>query len=171
LEAAAWKGESRTAIQCDAAVSRFYSVLAERAAERGWLHLHFLRAGDARVAFDYSLTYKNRIHLLKVGYDPAFAPFSPSNLLLCKVLERAFKQGLTEYDFLGGDAGWKQNWAKQVRQHYWLFVFSSDFKGRFLHLIKFRLIPMLKRPSFRRVRGYLQRAAARWPMPGVGKGN
>jgi len=37
LEAAAWKGEAETAISCDPAVSRFYSTLADRAAEQGWI--------------------------------------------------------------------------------------------------------------------------------------
>jgi len=166
LEAAAWKGEAQTAISCDPAVSRFYSTLAGRAAERGWIQLHFLQAGPTRVAFDYSLLYKNRIHLLKVGYDPDYAPFSPSNLLLCLVLESAFEQGVTEYDFLGADAGWKLSWANQVKRHYWLFVFPATFKGRFLHLIKFQLVPLLKRPSLRHVRRLIQKAASYWPHRG-----
>jgi|ERR1017187_5480299 CelD/BcsL family acetyltransferase involved in cellulose biosynthesis len=167
LEAAAWKGEAQTAISCDRAVSGFYSALAERAAEHGWIRLHFLRAGPTRVAFDYSLFYKGRIHLLKVGYDPAYARFSPSNLLLCLVLQRAFEQGVTEYDFLGADADWKLSWAKQVKRHYWLFVFPGTFKGRFLHFIKFQLVPLLKRPSLRHVRRFIQKAASHWPYRGA----
>ncbi len=145
LEAAAWKGEARTAISCDPDVSKFYSTLAQRAAERGWMRLHFLQAGPQRVAFDYSLSYKNRIHLLKVGYDPAYAPYSPSNLLLSMVLQDSFERGVREYDFLGDSADWKASWTKQSRPHFWLFVFSSSFKGRLLHRIKSRLVPLLKR--------------------------
>ena len=167
LEAAAWKGDAETAIRCDRATTRFYSTLAGRAAERGWLGLHFLRAGETRIAFDYSLSYKNRIHLLKLGYDPAYARFSPSNLLLCLVLQNAFEQGVEEYDFLGADADWKLSWARQVKRHFWLFVFPNTFKGRLLHLIKFRLVPLLKRPGFRHVRGLIQQAAARRPRGGV----
>jgi CelD/BcsL family acetyltransferase involved in cellulose biosynthesis len=169
LEAAAWKGDAETAIRCDRATTRFYSTLAGRAAERGWLGLHFLRAGETRIAFDYSLSYKNRIHLLKLGYDPAYARFSPSNLLLCLVLQNAFEQGVAEYDFLGADADWKLSWARQVKRHFWLFVFPNTFKGRFLHLIKFQLVPLLKRPGLRHVRGFIERAAARWPHNGVRK--
>lgn len=145
LEAAAWKGEARTAISCDPDVSKFYSTLAPRAAERGWMRLHFLRTGPQRVAFDYSLSYKNRIHLLKLGYDPAYAPYSPSNLLLCMVLQDALERGVREYDFLGECADWKLSWTKQSRPHYWLFVFSSTLQGRLLHRIKSQLVPLLKR--------------------------
>jgi CelD/BcsL family acetyltransferase involved in cellulose biosynthesis len=171
LEAAAWKGEAQTAISCDPEVSRFYSTLAGRAAERGWMRLHFLQAGAARVAFDYSLCYKNRVHLLKVGYDPAYAPFSPSNLLLSLVLQSAFAEGLTEYDFLGADAAWKLCWTSQVQRHYWLFIFPGTLKGRLLYFIKFRLIPLLKRPRLRHVREFVQQAASYWLRRGIRKGN
>jgi CelD/BcsL family acetyltransferase involved in cellulose biosynthesis len=167
LEAAAWKGEAETAIRCDGATSRFYSTLAGRAADHGWLGLHFLRAGETRIAFDYSLSYKNRIHLLKLGYDPAYARFSPSNLLLCLVLQNAFEQGVAEYDFLGADADWKLSWARQVKRHFWLFVFPDTFKGRFLHRIKFQLVPLLKRAGLRHVRGFIERAAAYRPHGGI----
>jgi CelD/BcsL family acetyltransferase involved in cellulose biosynthesis len=158
LEAAAWKGEAKTAISGDPDISRFYSTLAGRAAERGWIRLHFLQAGRSRIAFDYSLYYKNSIHLLKMGYDPAYAHFSPSNLLLCLVLQSAFKQGVTEYEFLGTNAEWKLTWAKQVKRHYWLFVFPGTLKGRFLYLIKFHLVPLLKRPSLRYLGRLIQRS-------------
>jgi CelD/BcsL family acetyltransferase involved in cellulose biosynthesis len=157
LEAAGWKGKSHTAISCDPDTSRFYSMLARRAAERGWILLNFLRAGSKRIAFDYCLSYKNRIHRLKSGYDPSYARYSPSNLLSCLVLRNAFKQGLTEYDFLGGVEDWKLKWTKQTRPHYWLFVFSRTFKGRLLYLIKFRLIPLFKRAGLHRLRNFIVR--------------
>jgi len=160
LEAAAWKGEAGTAISCDPDVSRFYSTLAERAAEHGWMRLNFLQAGSQRVAFDYSLCYKDRIHLLKLGYDPAYSPYSPSNLLLSLVLQNAFERDVSEYDFLGDSAGWKSEWTKHCRSHYWLFVFSSTFKGRILHFIKSRLVPLLKRDSMQPWRKLILRLAA-----------
>ncbi len=144
LEAAAWKRDSGTAIACDADVSRFYVTYALRAADRGWLRLHFLRAGSARVAFDYSLSYANRLFLVKLGYDPAYAPYSPSNLLVSRVLEGAFEQRLDRYDFLGETAEWKRCWARESKAHFWLFIFRNSLKGRLLHRIKFGLIPLLK---------------------------
>jgi CelD/BcsL family acetyltransferase involved in cellulose biosynthesis len=145
LEAAAWKGDEGTAISCRADLRRFYSLFAQRAAERGWLRLNFLRAGPARVAFDYSLCYKNEIYLLKLGYDPAFAAYSPSNLLVARVLESAFEGDPTRYDFLGEFGDWKRCWATESTPHRWLFVFSRSLKGRLLHRIKFHFIPFLKR--------------------------
>lgn len=163
LEAAAWKGEARTAISSDSDVSRFYSTLARRAAERGWMRLHFLQAGPQRVAFDYSLSYKNRMYLLKLGYNPGYSVYSPSNLLLFMVLQNAFECEVSEYDLLGDTANWKLMWTKYSRPHHWLFVFSSTFKGRLLHLIKSQVIPLLKRNSLQPLRNLVLRVAFHAP--------
>lgn len=145
LEESTWKREAGTAISCDPQVRKFYETFARRSASRNWLRLNFLKAGALCVAFDYSLEYNNQIFLLKLGYDPAFSAYSPSNLLLSMALERAFEQGLTKYDFLGESADWKRCWAKDSTPNYWLFVFAASFKGRCLHFIKFHVIPWLKK--------------------------
>jgi CelD/BcsL family acetyltransferase involved in cellulose biosynthesis len=144
LEEAAWKLDSGTAISCNSQVAKFYETFARRAAAKNWLRLNFLRSGDKRVAFDYSLEYRDRVFLLKLGYDPEFSPYSPSILLLGLALERAFTQGRATYDFLGESADWKRRWTDQATPNYWLYIFADSFKGRWLHFIKFRLIPWLK---------------------------
>ncbi len=144
LEAAAWKRNAGTAIACDPDIARFYWLLTRRAANEGWLRLNFLRAGDSRVAFDYSLAYRERVFLLKMGYDPSFAQYSPSNLLLSLALQRAFHENRVGYDFLGDQADWKRCWARCVRRHVWLYIFPDTVKGRLLHVLKFRLVPALK---------------------------
>jgi CelD/BcsL family acetyltransferase involved in cellulose biosynthesis len=156
LEAAGWKGKSRTAISCDQNTFRFYSILAQRTAKCGWTLLNFLRAGSKRVAFEYCLNYKNRIYRLKSGYDPSYARYSPSNLLSCLVLRNAFDQGIREFEFLGDSEDWKLQWTRQTKPHHWLFVFSGTFKGRLLYLIKFQLIPLFKRAGLHRLRDLLR---------------
>jgi CelD/BcsL family acetyltransferase involved in cellulose biosynthesis len=145
LEAAAWKRDAGTAISCDPNVARFYTSLAQRAEQRGWLRLQFLEAGAKRIAFDYSLCYKNRLYLLKLGYDPDYAQYSPSNLLTQLALEASFERGEVEYDFLGDNLDWKKCWSRDVRPHYWLYVFADTLKGRFLRELKFKWIPLLRR--------------------------
>jgi len=145
IEASAWKGTAGTAINCSPELSRFYSEFARQAAERGWLRLNFLRAGDQRIAFDYSLAYHNRIFLLKLGYRPEQSAYSPSQLLLSMALKSAFEDGMEKYDFLGEFVDWKRSWATDSTAQRWLFVTAPGVTGRLLHLAKFRLIPMAKR--------------------------
>lgn len=145
IEASAWKGDAGTAIACSAELRNFYSEFARQAAERGWLRLHFLRAGDKRVAFDYSLDYGNRVFLLKLGYDADMSTYAPSQLLLSLMLRDAFDQRREEYDFLGEFVDWKRAWAKESTPHRWLYVTAPTCKGRLFHFLKFRLNPLAKR--------------------------
>jgi CelD/BcsL family acetyltransferase involved in cellulose biosynthesis len=144
LEESAWKREAGTAISCDPTVRRFYETFARCAAERSWLRLNFLESNGQRIAFDYSLAYRDQIFLMKLGYDPTFAAYSPSNLLLSMALASAFGEGLAKYDFLGETAPWKSQWTTASRPNHWLFVFSRSLKGRCLHFLKFRVIPWVK---------------------------
>lgn len=145
IEANAWKGSAGTGIACAPELRQFYAKFARRAAERGWLRLNFLRAGDRRVAFDYSLHYRNRVFLLKLGYESEFSAYSPSQLLLSMVLQAAFEQGVERYDFLGEFVEWKRSWAQESTSHRWLFITPPGLSGSLFHILKFRLAPLTKR--------------------------
>jgi CelD/BcsL family acetyltransferase involved in cellulose biosynthesis len=150
IEAAAWKGEAQTAIQCDPALTRFYSQMAHVAAQKGWLRLHFLSVNGRRIAFAYSVVYGRKFYLLKAGYDPEFSPYSPFNLLCERTIEAGFDEGLLEFDFLGSDAEWKLRWTTTTRRHVWLFVFGKSTRARLLHWLKFRVAPVVREQALLR---------------------
>jgi CelD/BcsL family acetyltransferase involved in cellulose biosynthesis len=145
LEASGWKHAHRTAIESDPATHRFYTELAERAADRGWLRLLFLTVNGRRIATAYSARYRDRLMFLKTGYDPEFATCSPFKVLTYLALRDAFAAGLGEVDFLGNAEPWKLDWTKTTRPHDWLFIFGNTVRGRLVHQLKFRLKPALHR--------------------------
>jgi CelD/BcsL family acetyltransferase involved in cellulose biosynthesis len=145
LEASSWKAAEGTAIASHEETASFYRGLAEVAAERGWLRLHFLRVGGQRVAFSYGLELGGRLYLLKVGYDPAWAAGSPQNTLCFLTLRALFARGGLELDFLGSDEEWKQRWTAHRRGQDWLFVFQPRAHLRLAHGVKFGLLPRLQR--------------------------
>ncbi len=145
IEAAGWKGRAGTAIVADEATHRFYSLLARRAARRGWLRLHFLRVGGRRIAFDFSLFYSDKAYLLKPAYDPEFATCSPYSQLLVRILQDHFDRGVKEFDFLGQEDVWKFNWAARTRPQEWLYVMPDSPRMRLLRFAKFRVVPRLRR--------------------------
>jgi CelD/BcsL family acetyltransferase involved in cellulose biosynthesis len=147
IEALAWKGRAGTAIECKHAVRLFYTRLAVRSARRGFLRLQFLTVGGRRVAFAYALQIHKTLYLLKPGYDPSYAPYSPSSLLCALALRDAFASGLEIYDLLGTDAPWKRDWTGEARAHDWLFVFGRSRRGRALRLAKLRVVPGIRRVS------------------------
>jgi hypothetical protein len=144
IEAAAWKGREGTAIGCRPELRRFYTRQAAQAAEKGWLRLYFLTVGGQRIAFGYSLCFDGTIFLLKPGYIPAYAPYSPSNLLFSMVLREAFSTGILAYDFLGCDEPWKMDWTAEKRSQFWLFVFQRGSGPRLLYFVKFHVVPWLR---------------------------
>jgi CelD/BcsL family acetyltransferase involved in cellulose biosynthesis len=153
LEAAAWKGEAGTAIVCEPEIRRFYTLLAERAAAQGWLHLQFLKVDDRRIAFSYCLAYEQRMYLLKTGFDPEYADYSPGNLLSYLVLQDVHASGFREYDFLGSGDHWKRQWAGQTAGQSSLFLYADRPLPRLAHYTKFSLIPAVKQlPFYARLR-------------------
>ena len=126
------RGKGGPAPPCAAGgdVRTFYERFARAAARAGWLRLHFLEVNGSKIAFDYSLQYRNRLYVLKTGYDPDFATYSPYNSLCWIKLRDAHARGLEQYDFLGTNDRWKMDSADATRHHLWLFVFSGALTGR-----------------------------------------
>ena len=145
LEASGWKDQEGTSICSDAAVRKFYTLLAERAASCGWLRLVFLTVGGRRIAVSYGAIYEDRLFLFKTGYDRAFHTCSPFKLLTYFAAQEGFARGLREVDFLGDTEPWKQEWTPASRGHDWLFLFSDSRRARLLHSIKFQMAPELKK--------------------------
>jgi CelD/BcsL family acetyltransferase involved in cellulose biosynthesis len=145
LEASGWKDKEGTAIVSDPAVQRFYTLLAARAVDRGWLRLLFLTVGGRRIAVSYSAVHDDRLFLLKTGHDREFHACSPFKLLTYLATQEAYASGLREIDFLGDCEPWKQEWTSTVRGHDWLFIFSNSRRARLLHSIKFQMAPEIKK--------------------------
>jgi CelD/BcsL family acetyltransferase involved in cellulose biosynthesis len=94
-----------------------------------------------------SLLYCNKLFMLKSGYDEAYHRYSPGQVLTERLLRDAWEKKLDEVDFLGDDERWKLSWATDRRPHTWLFVFPDRVKTRFLHGMKFRVIPGLRQSN------------------------
>ena len=145
IEAAAWKGRVGTAIACQPQVRDFYTRLAQRAAMRDWLRLHFLTFEGRRIAFAYNLEYKGVLYLLKTGYDPQYSAYSPSTMLATLLLQRAFERRVTRYELLGDAEPWKLEWTGHSTSHCWVFVMRDTARTRLVHFAKFHLLPRLKK--------------------------
>jgi CelD/BcsL family acetyltransferase involved in cellulose biosynthesis len=145
IEADAWKGVAGTAILSSARDRRFYLDLARSMGRRNALRLHFLTLDGKPIAFDYSLEFGHRIYSLKAGYLSAYADDSPGQLLLSHMLAHYMGQDIEEIDLLGDQDTFKQRWTDQSRPRDWFLACAPTLRGRLFHLIKFRMIPAMKR--------------------------
>ena len=129
VEAAGWKAARRTAISSRAETHRFYRDVARWAADRGWLRLIFIRLDGRALAGQIALEHDGILYTLKGGYDPAYARFSPGNLLLRATLEHAFSAGLSRCELLGDAEQYKLAWTRNCRNMIALHVLGPSVLG------------------------------------------
>ncbi len=111
LEPSGWKSREGTAVRSRPETQAFYTALADWAARRAILRLSFLRVGGRSVAFQYGLQDAGVYYFLKGGYDQGYRSFAPGKLLVQALLERAFEENLTRFEFLGADDRFKLDWT------------------------------------------------------------
>ena len=140
-----WKAQRGTDISSGHEVKAFYEELAKVSAQKGWLSLHLLKLGDRTIAFQYSLRYKDRLHLLKTEFDESYRKFSPGQLLQNKVLESAFNgRGINEFDFLGEAMDWKLEWNSSIYPHVDALLFNHSVYPKLIYFFEFKLKSYLK---------------------------
>jgi CelD/BcsL family acetyltransferase involved in cellulose biosynthesis len=145
IEAAAWKMRAGTAIISHPDLVCFYRDVAEGMSKLGILRLIFLKVAGTRIAFAYALFHKNKIYVLKAGYRPDYAAYSPY-LLLCHLLfQDACERGISEYEFLGGSDAWKLHWADNTKSQYWAYIMPRKLRTSLIHTVKFGALPSLRK--------------------------
>jgi CelD/BcsL family acetyltransferase involved in cellulose biosynthesis len=133
VEAAGWQGARATAIASDARTRGFYAELARWAAPRGLLRIMLLRVGARAVAFEFCLLNGRELADLKGGYRSEYRSRGPGMIMAFEVIRWAYGQGLTRYDFLGGDEPYKRRWTDHVRERSALRIFPRSVAGLAAH--------------------------------------
>jgi CelD/BcsL family acetyltransferase involved in cellulose biosynthesis len=134
IEAAAWKGDAGSAIQCSEELLRFYSRLSERTADERWLALRFLEVDGRAIASQYWLAVGGTAYLIKLGYDPEYSRYSPGNLLLYDTLKGWFSDPEIDRVDWGptGPRSWKERWGGEARPVYEVSLHARSLRGRAL---------------------------------------
>jgi CelD/BcsL family acetyltransferase involved in cellulose biosynthesis len=142
-----WAGEARTAISSTEQLRGFYVDLARLANQQGWLFMGLLKAGEQPIAYEYNLRYEGTAYNLKLGFDPAFAHYSPGYILRYDLLANAFQNGhrFSEFDFLGSAELYKLVWTQQTRPHVKIYLYHPRRAyGRLLHLVQSAILQPLQ---------------------------
>jgi CelD/BcsL family acetyltransferase involved in cellulose biosynthesis len=151
IESSGWKGREGTAIAQRPELVGFYTQLASDAARRGALALGLLASKGKPIAAHLSVLHAGRAYLLKLGYDEALREHSPGQQLAADALRDACARGLSEFDFLGPDMAWKDDWEPALRTHAWLTIFRPTKVGRLVHGARYTAWPVA-RSLWRRLR-------------------
>jgi len=129
VEGSGWKTARGTAIAQSAATTRFYREVAHWAADRGALQLGFVRLDGRALAFSYSIVSAGVVHVVKVGFDQAFARYAPGTILTREAIARAYERGQRRYDFLGDDDRYKLDWTDAIDERVRLQAFGRTARG------------------------------------------
>lgn len=100
----------------------FYAELSPLLLKQGSLRVGWVAWNDRILACQYGFVYRNRYFLLQEGYEPASEHWNPGIALRAWSMREFIRQGLDEYDFLGGKvARHRSDWgavsknSKQIR--------------------------------------------------------
>ncbi|HEV3022227.1 MAG TPA: GNAT family N-acetyltransferase, partial [Pirellulales bacterium] len=93
IENRGWKGNAGTSVLRTPGMFELYLRQARCLAEAGQLQLVFLEHSGREIAFEYGFCAKRAYFSSKVGYDPAFAAYSPGQLLRLLLLQRFHDAG------------------------------------------------------------------------------
>jgi CelD/BcsL family acetyltransferase involved in cellulose biosynthesis len=145
LEGSGWKVERGTAIASRPETRNFYQEVAVWAAERGYLVLFFLTIGGKRVAVDLCLDHMGVRYMLKGGFLPAYAQFSPGTLLLEANLAQGVSAGLKRIELGGGSDSYKMRWTRSTTKRWQIQAFSESPAGRVSRLVHANALPLARR--------------------------
>ena len=117
VESSGWKSRTQTALASYAPLNRFFTTYAKSAVDLGMMRLAFLKINGKAVAVQLLVECSNRLWVLKVGYDEAYARCSPGILLMHKVIQVAFEKRYEAYELLGANESWISIWKPLLHNH------------------------------------------------------
>lgn len=111
LHGARWEGRGEAGVLAADAVQAFHRRAAPRLLEAGLLRLHLLTLDGTTIAAHYGFQRGACAYSYIHGFDPAYAPYGPSTLLIAAAMEDAVRAGADTFDFLRGREGYKYDWG------------------------------------------------------------
>lgn len=100
----------------------FHRRIAPILVEKGQALLMLMTLDDRIVAGRYDFIYAGKVWCYQGGWLREYEKWSLGTLLLARVIQWSIEHGLSEYDFLGGAARYKDEWGTATRQ-------MTDFLG------------------------------------------
>jgi len=104
---------------------------------RGRFRAYWLRHAGRTIAYMLGFEEKCSFYAWNMAFDPAFARFYPSRLLIHEILLDCHARGLAEFDFMRGEADYKPKWTTRFRPRVKLAVRNrTTVYGRALHFLE-----------------------------------
>ena len=102
----------------DPSTKKYFLDLIRQYSPKGQLRLYYLKFSDIKVAFVLALYFQQTFYYWNIGYDPDYKAYSPSKLLLYKLVKQCFTDETKEINLMRGDSYYKTKWTKTFRINY-----------------------------------------------------
>jgi hypothetical protein len=123
-----WQGREMFA-EIDQAIDRPASL--EALARRGLLRSYVLYCGESPCAFVFGSRYRDVYHYAEIGYDQAFAEFSPGTVLLYLIIEDLIShQPVRRMNFGISDADYKREFGTIHTEDASVLLFRKTLANR-----------------------------------------
>lgn len=107
----------------------FYTAVSLPLLERGWLRFSWLKWKGRVIACQYGFTYSGVYSQLQEGYEPASEHWNVGIGLRAWSMRAFIRQGVAQYDFLGGVGRHKTDWGAAIKHSKRLLVTSGGWKN------------------------------------------
>jgi CelD/BcsL family acetyltransferase involved in cellulose biosynthesis len=122
---------------------KFHRAVMTSCFARNRLRLYCLELDGQIVAMYYFYKFRDRVYLMQSGFDPAYSPVKPGQVLLGYVIEHAIGEGHRILDFLKGEHRYKDEVASGQRETLYLTAFRMRLGG-FVYRARRFVLPALK---------------------------
>jgi len=145
LEAAGWKGQQGSAINCAPRRRAFYETIARQGSEGGYFRLHSLEVNGAMAAGAFSVVTQNCFFPMKIAFNEALRRGGPGHLLFNSMLEECAGDGIPEFFFGGAKDHYKELWTQETLPHFRGFVFDPGLRAHLACRVRTKVLPMLSK--------------------------
>jgi GNAT acetyltransferase-like protein len=113
--------------------------------ELGKLRLGFLLVAGRPVAAQIWLCGNGRGYFYSTVHDSEFKAYSPGIFLMWQMIRNLMDQeGVTAFDCLRGDDGYKKDWTGRRRELHNLVFFQGTMRGRALYALDQQVLPFVR---------------------------
>ena len=134
LHARRWQQAGKKGVFGDPRKQKFYRTIAPVLLERGWLRFSWMEWNGRILACQYGFAYNGVYSQLQEGYEPASEHWNVGIGLRAWSIRDYVKEGLREYDFLGGIGRHKTDWGARLKHSKRIVAaFHSPGNILFLH--------------------------------------
>ncbi len=110
----------------------FYSAMSPLLLERGWLRCSWLDWNGHMLACQYGFAYDGVYSQLQEGYEPAAEHWNAGIGLRAWSIRELLRQGVREYDFLGGIGRHKSDWGAETKHSKRILLAAPGWRNSLL---------------------------------------